>query len=95
MTKIIPRNKYVLVRPELPEVKESKSGLLLPANTEGEKKSQGVVEAVSKEVTDISKGDCVIYGTFAGEVVKIKPKKGGKEEEWHLVHTDDIIAFLK
>ena len=85
----------MLVRPELPEAKESASGLLLPANTETEKKSQGVVEAVSKEVTDIKKGDVVIYGTFAGEVIKMKPKKGTKDEEWHLVHTDDIIAFLQ
>ena len=95
MTKIIPRNKYVLVKPDLPHSTESESGLILPANTEEEKKSQGIVEAVSKEITDIKKGDRVIYGTFAGEVVKMKPKKGGKEEEWHLVHTDDIIAFLQ
>lgn len=95
MTKIIPRNKYVLVRPALPEAKESASGLILPSNTEAEKKSQGIVEAVSAEITDIKKGDCVIYGTFAGEIVKMKPKKGTKDEEWHLVHTDDIIAFLQ
>lgn len=95
MTKIIPRNKYVLVKPDAPAENVTDSGLMLPSNTEQEQKSQGIVEAVSKEVEDIKKGDRVIYGTFAGEVVKKKGKRGSKDEEWHLVHTDDIIAFLK
>lgn len=91
---IEPRKKYVLVKPEETNNKETESGLILPSTEEAEQKSQGVVEAVGKEVDDIKKGDVVIYGTFAGEVVKRKNKKG-IEEEWHLVLEEDIIAFLK
>lgn len=93
--KIIPRGKYVLIKPDDASAKETDSGLLLPSNTEEEKKAQGTVEAVGSEVSDIKKGDRVIFGALAGEVIKYKPKPTAKEEELQLLYSDDIIAFIK
>jgi len=88
---IIPRNKYVLVKPES-EGKKTDSGLVIPDTNEEEQKSQGIVEAVSKDLdVEIKKGDKVIYGAFAGEVIEDKKTK----EIYNLVHEEDIIAFIK
>ena len=91
--KIIPRGKWVLVRPIEKESKETEQGLILPASEEMEQKARGTVEAVGKEVSDIKDGDEVIYGAFAGE--NIKRKENDKEVELKLLLEEDIIAFLK
>lgn len=91
--KIIPRGKWVLVKPIEKESRETEQGLILPANEEREQKARGIVEAMGKEVTDIKIWDEVIYGAFAGE--NIKYRESGKEVEYKLLLDEDIIAFLK
>jgi chaperonin GroES len=91
--KIIPRGKWVLVRPIEKESRTTDQGLILPASEEREQKALGTVVAVGKEVTDIKLGDEVIYGSFAGE--NMKRREGSVEVDYKLLLDEDIIAFLK
>lgn len=91
--KITPRGKYILVKPENPDERVTKQGLLLPANTEQEPKAQGKVIAVGEYVNGVEVGDQVIFGAYAGEDMKIW--EGIKEQEYKLLHDDDVIAFIK
>lgn len=92
-SKILPRGKYVLIKPNAADPKENEHGLLIPSNVEQEQRAIGKVEAVSPEIKDIKIGDEVVYGVFAGETVKLR--EADKEVEYKLVHDDDVIAFLK
>ena len=91
--KIIPRGKWVLVRPTEKESRETEQGLILPASEEREQKATGTVESVGKGVIDIKSGDEVIYGAFAGE--NVKRRENNQEVEYKLLLEEDIIAFLK
>ena len=91
--KIVPRGKWVLVRPIEKESRTTDQGLILPASEEREQKALGTVVAVCKEITDIKLGDEVIYGVFAGE--NLKRQESGKEIEYKLLLDEDVIAFLK
>ena len=90
---IRPRGQYVLVKPDAAESRKNSLGIILPSNVEQEQKAVGTVLAVSPDVPDIKKGNRVIYGVFAGETMKYKV--GTKEEEYKLLHSDDIIAFVE
>lgn len=91
--KIVPRGKYVLVRPDNEESRESAHGILVPDAVEQEQRSQGIVIAVGGDIDDIEEGDKVVYGTYAGENLKLM--ETGKKIDYKLLHTDDIIAFIK
>ena len=91
--KIVPRGKWVLVRPIEKESRTTDQGLILPASEEREQKALGTVVAVGKEVTDIKLGDEIIYGAFAGE--NIKRREGSVEVDYKLLLNEDVIAFLK
>ena len=91
--KIIPRGKYILVKPEGISDKPNEHGLSLPANMEKEQKAQGEVIAVSSEIKDVKIGDVIIFGVFAGETMKVE--ENGKKIEYKLLHNDDVIAFVK
>jgi co-chaperonin GroES (HSP10) len=93
MKKVIPRGKYMLIKTDEPESKENEAGLLAPSNEEAEEKAQGTVESVGEEVKGVMKGDRVVFGVFAGEVLKLK--ENGKTVEYKLLHDDDVIAFIK
>lgn len=90
--KIIPRGKYILVKPEKNEAKENEFGLAMPSNQEVEEKAIGIVIEVG-DIKDIKKNDKVVYGAYAGEVIETTEK--GKKVEYKLLHDDDIIAFVK
>ncbi len=92
-TKIIPRGKWVLVRPLVEETKETEYGLILPATEKAEQKAQGKVEAVGEEVKGIKVGNRVVYGAYAGE--NLKTREDGIEVELKLLLDEDVIAFLK
>jgi co-chaperonin GroES (HSP10) len=93
--KIIPRGKWVLVRPTEKESRTTNQGLIVPATQEQEQKAYGTVESVgiSVDTKDIKKGDQVIYGAFAGENIKINESNG--PVEFKLLLDEDIIAFIK
>jgi len=90
---VIPRGKYVLVKQDEPEAKESEFGILSPDSQEQDQKARGVVIAVGSDIKDIKKGDEVIFGAYAGEEMIVK--EGFKEISYRLLYDDDIIAFLK
>ena len=93
MSKIIPRGKQVLVKPDGEESRVSKHGILTPSNVEQEQKATGTVLDVGKEIKDIVKGDRVIYGAFAGE--KLKIRESSKDVDYVLLFDEDILAFIK
>ena len=85
---ITPRGKYVLVKPDGEESRVSEGGIYTPDAVEKEKKATGLVIAVSPDVKDIKKGQRVVYGTYAGDDMKIE------NVEHKLLHEDDIMAFV-
>lgn len=91
MLNLRPRGKYVLVKPDKEISKENEHGLLTPQNQEEEEKAIGTVIAANPEIKDIKKGDRVIYGVLAGEV--LKKKDGRNEVKLLFLHDDDIIGF--
>ena len=90
---IVPRGKWILVRPEKADQGVTAAGITLPANEEREQKAIGTVEAVGGDVSGVEKGDKVLYGVFAGE--KISSNEDGKKVERLLVLDEDVIAFLR
>lgn len=91
--KIIPRGKYMLIKPEVVDEREQDNGLIIPRTVEQEQKAQGTVEAVGSEISDVKVGDKVVYGAYAGEAMQMR--ENGKEVEYKLLHDDDVIAFIK
>ena len=91
--KIQPRKNQILVRPDGEESRELGSGLLLPNAVEQEQKAIGTVIAVGPEISDVKKGDRVIYGAYAGEVIKMR--EDSKEVEYKLLFDEDVLAFIK
>ena len=87
--KIQPRGKYVLVEVDKEESRVSKSGLVTPANVEQERKSIGTVVGAGDQINDIKKGDRVIFGTYAGDPVKMDGV------EYKLLLDEDVLAFIK
>ena len=91
--KIIPRGKYILVKRDEAESRVSEHGIAAPTNTEQEEKAFGTVIAVGDKIKDVSKGDRVIYGAFAGEEIEIDEK--GQKVKYRLVEDEYVIAFIK
>lgn len=90
---ILPRGKYVLIKPEDEKSKTTDSGLIIPDNVEKEqKKASGIVLDVGSDIKDIKKGDKILYGMYAGETVMLM--ENGKEVEYRLLFDDDVIGYL-
>lgn len=87
--KIIPRKKYVLVKPDGKELPVSKSGLFTPGSVEQEQKSVGTVMQTGEDVVNINRGSKVIYATYAGEWIELD------DISYKLLHDDDVLAFLE
>ena len=90
--RIVPRGKWVLVRPIEKESSETDQGLILPASEEREQKAVGTVVSVGEGVTEIKKGDEVVYGAFAGE--NMKRREGSVEVDYKLLLDEDILVIL-
>ena len=93
MIKIKPRGKFVLVQPNEAENRTNEFGIITPSNIDQEKRAIGIVIAVSDEVKDIKIDDKVVYGTYSGDDLKLRDKKG-VESAYKILHTDDILAFV-
>jgi len=92
-TKIVPRGKNVLVKRDEAEPRETESGLVVPESVEKEQKAFGTVAAVGPEITDVKKGDRVVYGAYAGEDIEVVER--GAKVEYKLLDDEDVIAFLR
>ena len=91
-----PLNDRVIVKPSEAE-EQTKSGLVIP-DTAKEKPQQGEVVAVgagklnddgTRQPIDVSPGDVVIYGKYAGQDIKIDG------EEYMILKADDIYAVVE
>lgn len=90
--KIQPRGKYILVKRDEAKSRVSEHGISAPSNTEQEEKAFGTVIAVGEKITDVKKGDRVIYGAFAGEEIEMDEK--GKPVKYRLLEDEFVIAFI-
>ena len=94
--KIQPLGDRVLVKPV--EAKETKrSGIIIPDSAK-EKPQEGVVAACGKGKTtedgkvialDVKPGDKILYGKYSGSEIKLD------DEEYLIMHQDDILGILK
>lgn len=89
---IKPRGKNILIERDAEGSRESENGIITPDNVEQEQKAFGTVMAVGPEVTDVKKGDRVIYGVYSGEQIEVEIK--GKKHDYRLVPDEDVIAFI-
>lgn len=94
MTKIKPRAKQVLVRPDEETPRENAAGIIRPANEEQEQKAIGTIEAVGAGIDDLKKGDRVIYGAYAGEEISLSDAKG-KDVVYKILFDEDVLALLE
>lgn len=92
MMKITPRGKQVLIEPDGEASRVSQHGIISPDNEEQETKAIGTVIAVGSNVEDIKKDDRVIYGTFAGEEIKLE--ETDKDVDFILVDEEWVLGFV-
>lgn len=81
-----PLGKRVLVK-RVEEANTTASGIIIPDNAT-EKPSQGEVIAVSKEVTELSNGNVVLFGKYAGNEVALGADK------FLVLEVDDIFGII-
>ena len=81
-----PLGKRVLVK-RVEEANTTASGIIIPDNAT-EKPSQGEVIAVSKEVSELTCGDSVLFGKYAGNEVSIGADK------FLVLNTEDIFGII-
>lgn len=91
--RITPRGKYILVKRDEAESRVSAHGISAPDASEQEEKAFGTVIAVGEKITDVKKGDRVIYGAFAGEEIELDEK--GKKVKYRLLEDEFVIAFIQ
>lgn len=84
---IRPLADRVLVLPDPAETKTA-SGIIIP-DTAKEKPDLGTVIAVGGKVTDITKGDKVLYRKYAGTEVSNEGKT------YLVMKQDDVIAIVE
>jgi chaperonin GroES len=94
--KIQPLGDRVLVKAV--ETKETKRGGIIIPDSAKEKPQEGLVVATGKGKTtddgktlpmDVKAGDKILYGKYSGSEVKIE------DEEYLIMHQDDILGILK
>lgn len=96
--KIKPLGNRVLVKRS--KATSSKGGILLPDSAK-EKPKQGAVVAVGEgkqredgsfESIEISVGDTILFGSYAG--TEVKAHGGDENEEYLIIALDDILGVL-
>lgn len=78
-------NKVLIKQKEIKEISEG--GIYLALNAQ-DKPSEGTVASVGPLVTQVTTGDVVMYGKYAGTEIK------HNEEEYLLVKEEDLIAII-
>ena len=82
-----PLGKRVLVK-RVEETKTTASGIIIPDNAK-EKPLMGEVVAVSKEVSDVTSGDKIIFAKYGGTEIKLD------NGEYLVLNLDDVWGILK
>lgn len=82
-----PLGKRVLVQ-RLEEATTTASGIIIPDNAK-EKPSQGKVVAVSSAVENVSAGDTVVFGKYAGNELTLEGKA------YLVIELDDLFGIIK
>lgn len=100
--KIKPLGNRVLVK-QLSSEEVTKSGIVLPATADKEKKAQGkIVELGNGEEVaklGLKVGDTVVFGKYAGDEVEME--EGGEKVEYKVLYVgkekddSDILAILE
>ena len=90
--KLRPLGNRIVVEP-LAEEETTKSGIVLPATVDKEKKAEGKIIAIG-EGEDIKKlnlkiGDRVLFGKYAGEEVKVE------DVEYKILTDEDVLAVVE
>ncbi|MCX5783624.1 MAG: co-chaperone GroES [Elusimicrobia bacterium] len=94
--KIQPLGDRVLVKPV--EQKEVRKGGIIIPDTAKEKPQEGeIIAAGNGKITeegkrlpmDVKAGDRILYGKYSGTEIKID------EQEYLIMHQDDILGILK
>jgi len=90
--KIQPLGDRVLVEP-MTEEETTKSGIMLPATVDKEKKAQGKILAIGKgekiEKLGLKEGDTVIFGKYSGDEIELEDK------DYKFLKYDEILAIIK
>ena len=81
-----PLGKRVLVK-RVEESNTTSSGIIIPDSAQ-EKPSRGEVVAVSKEVSELTCGDVVLFGKYTGSEVALGADK------FLVIETDDIFGII-
>lgn len=87
MGKVHPLGKRILVQRSKAAV--TKGGIYLPEAAQ-EKPKQGEVIAVGPEEMEVTMGDTVLFGSFAGTEVK-----GDEEHEYLILKEEDLLAIVE
>ncbi len=82
-----PLGKRVLVE-RLEEATTTASGIIIPDNAK-EKPLQGTVVATSSKVKNISNGDTVVFGKYAGSELTLSGKT------YLVLNVDDLLGILQ
>ena len=81
-----PLGKRVLVK-RVEEANTTSSGIIIPDNAK-EKPSRGEVVAISTEVSELKKGDEVVFGKYSGNEVTIDG------DLYIVIDVDDIFGII-
>jgi chaperonin GroES len=94
--KIQPLGDRVLVK-ALEQKEQKRGGIIIPDSAK-EKPQEGLIVATGKGKTtdegtvlpmDVKAGDTVLYGKYSGSEIKLD------DEEYLIMHQDDILGILK
>ncbi|TQR61648.1 co-chaperone GroES [Campylobacter troglodytis] len=82
-----PLGKRVLVK-RVEETKTTASGIIIPDNAK-EKPLMGEVIAASSEISELKKGDKILFAKYGGTEVKLG------DDEFLVLNIDDVLGIIK
>ncbi len=82
-----PLGKRVLAK-RVEETKTTASGIIIPDNAK-EKPLMGEVVAASSEVSELKKGDKILFAKYGGTEVKLG------SDEFLVLNIDDVLGIIK
>ena len=82
-----PLGKRVLAK-RVEETKTTASGIIIPDNAK-EKPFMGEVVAASSEVSELKKGDKILFAKYGGTEVKLG------SDEFLVLNIDDVLGIIK